>query len=319
MANEALTKEERRLERRQKRKVKMQKGRTSSMVEHRSVGGVIADIVIIILCGLVAFCCIIPMWHVLMSSLSDGKTLLAHEGMVWWPVGTPTLAGYSLVFQSSDFIRGFLVAVFYTAATTALGFFVSLTGGYAMSRPSKLKSVMTVFVMITMMFGGGMVPTYMVVRALGMVGTPLAVIIPGCTNAMYLVMMMNAFLTIPADLFEAARIDGAGHFRICFSIMMPLAMNMGTVIILNLVVGTWNAWVPASIYLSNEHDWWPLQLIIQEMVNNSKNFLQSSNPNYSRYLIQYAVVILSCLPIIIAFPFFQKKMEQATIVGAVKG
>ena len=294
--------------------------RVSSMVEHPSVGDRVIDVVVIILCALVAFCCVIPMWHVLMCSFSDGEALYAHKGMVWWPVGGFTLKGYENVFKTNDILIGFANTIIYTVLTTAVGFFLTVTAGYALSRTTKLKTFMTTFIMITMMFGGGMVPTYMVVKAIGWVNTPLAIILPGCTNAMFIIMMMNEFNRIPNDYFEAARIDGAGHFRILFKIMLPMAMNMGAVIILNSVVGTWNSWLQASIYITNRNtNMWPLQLYIREITANAESFLQSSTPDYSRYLIQFAVVIVSTLPILLLFPFFQDKMEKATITGGVKG
>lgn len=292
---------------------------SSSMVEHPGLGDRVIDGIVILLVGCVAFMCLVPMWHVLMCSLSDGKALYAHEGMVWWPVGGITLDGFRQIFKNSEIVRGFFNSVFYTVATTALGFLLSVTAGYAMSRATKLKKIMISFIMVTMMFGGGMVPTYMVIRKIGWVGTPLAVIVPGCTNAMFIIMMMNEFNRVPKEMYEAATIDGAGHFRTLFQIILPQAMNMGTVIIFNSVVGVWNSWLQASIYLPNNRELWPLQLYIREITANAENFLQSTNPDYSRYLIQYAVVIVSTLPILLLFPFFQKKLEKATITGGVKG
>lgn len=292
---------------------------SSSMVENPSIFDIIVDIVVVLLVGAVAFICLVPMWHVLMCSLSDGKALYAHEGMVWWPVGEINLEGYKHIFSNDDIVRGFFNSIFYTIATTALGFLLSVTAGYAMSRTTKLKKFMIGFVMTTMMFGGGMVPTYMVIRKLGWVGTPWAVIVPGCTNAMFVIMMMNEFNRIPKENYEAAMLDGAGPIRTLFQIALPQAMNMGTVIIFNLVVGVWNSWLQASIYLTNNRELWPLQLFIREITANAENFLQSTNPDYSRYLIQYAVIIVSILPILVLFPFFQKKLEKATITGGIKG
>jgi len=166
---------------------------------------------------------------------------------------------------------------------------------------------------------GGMVPTYMVIRALGWVGTPWALVIPGCTNSMYCIMMMNAFNSIPKEMYEASHIDGAGHLSTLFEITLPQAMNMGSVIILNLVIGQWNSWLQASIYVPNKKALWPLQLVIRQITSENADFLNSSNPNYSRYLIQFAVIIAAIAPIIIAFPFFQDKMEKGVIQGGVKG
>lgn len=293
--------------------------RVSSMVEHPSVGDRVIDVIVILVCGLVAFCSLVPMWHVLMSSLSDGKTLLASSGVAWLPQGGIDLGGYRHIFSDSSILTGYFNTLLYTVASTALGFFMAVTAGYAMSRDTKLRSFMIMAVMLPMLFSGGMVPTYMVIRKLGWVGTRWALIVPGCTNAMFMIMMMNAFNSVPKEMYEAARIDGAGHFRTMSHIMLPQAMNLGTVIILNSVVGQWNSWLQASIYVPNKRNLWPLQLFIREITSNNENFLQTSNPDYSRYLIRYAVIVAATLPIVILFPFFQDKLEKGVIAGGVKG
>lgn len=291
----------------------------TSMVEKMSPADQAANIVIILLCGIIAFCCVIPMWHVLMSSVSDGKALMAHEGLVWLPVGEATLAGYKKLFSDSSVITGYVNSLINTIAATFLGFFISATAGYAMSRETKLKKFMILFQMFTMMFNGGMVPTYMVVRSLGWVGTRWALIIPGCTNAMFSIMMMNAFNSVPKEMYEAARIDGAGHFRTLLQVMLPQAMSLGSVTILNNVIMQWNSWFNASIYVPNNRSLWPLQLVIKQLTADNANFLRTANPDYSRYLLQYAVIIAAILPIIIALPFFQDKLEKGVITGGVKG
>lgn len=163
--------------------------RVSTMIEHPSLGDRIVDVIVILLCALVAFCSIIPMWHVLMSSFSEGQALLSKEGLVLWPVGEFNLEGYAHIFKDT-----------------------SIIDGYAISRQTRLKTPMILFLTATMLFGGGMVPLYMVINALGWVETPLALVIPGCTNGMFSIMMMNAFNSVPQEMYEAARIDGVGHF-----------------------------------------------------------------------------------------------------------
>lgn len=292
---------------------------TLSMVEHYGPADRIVDVIVYLLCALVAFCSIIPMWHVLMSSLSDGKTLLAHKGLVILPIGGATLDGYRHLFQNASILQGYMNSIIYTVGATAIGFSLSVLTGYALSRRTKIKPIMMGMIMFTMLFGGGMVPTYMVIRSLGWVGTRWALLVPGCTNAMFMVMMMNAFNAVPMEMYEAARIDGAGHFRTMTQIMLPQAMNLGSVIILNSVVGQWNAWLQASIYVPNKKNLWPLQLWIRQITADNENFLNTSNPDYSRYLIRFAVVIAAILPIVILFPFFQDKLEKGVIAGGVKG
>ncbi|MBR5345868.1 MAG: carbohydrate ABC transporter permease [Clostridia bacterium] len=291
----------------------------NNMVETKSAADIIVDVIVYIIVALVAFCSVIPMWHVLMSSFSDGKSLLSHVGLVVWPVGGFTLAGYEKVFSDSSVISGYINTIIYTVATTVIGFLLSTVTGYALSRDTKLKKPVTMALMVTMLFGGGMVPTYMVIRALGWVGTPWALVIPGCTNSMYCIMMMNAFNSIDKSMYEAAHIDGAGHLSTLFEITLPQAMNMGSVIILNLAIGAWNSWLPASIYVPNKKALWPLQLVVKQITADNAEFLKSSNPDYARYLIQFAVIIIAIAPLIIAFPFFQDKMEKGVIQGGVKG
>lgn len=301
------------------KKIKVNKDAVSHMVETPTVADRVVDAVVILICALVAFCSVIPMWHVLMSSISDGKLLLAHKGLVLLPIGEINFKGFQHIFRNAGIVGGYMNAIIYTVSATALGFVLATTTGYALSRDTKVKSIVSAMIMFTMLFGGGMVPTYMVIRSLGWVGTRWALIVPGCTNAMFCIMMMNAFNSVPKEMYEAARMDGAGHLRTMTQIMLPQAMNLGSVILLNSVVGQWNSWLSASIYVPNKKNLWPLQLWVKQITADNADFLNTSNPDYSRYLIKFAVVIAATLPIIILFPFFQDKLEKGVIAGGVKG
>lgn len=297
----------------------------SGMVRGKSVGSVIADIVIYLILIGALFICLIPFWHVLMASFSDPNMIAfgvgTVGGIVWWPVGDTTFAGYELVFAGGDILRGYLNTILYMVSSTAIGMFINVTGGYVISKKTKLRPVLTLFVMFTAMFHGGIIPTYAVVSGLGMVDNALSVIIPGCTNAFFVVMLANAFSSVPESTIESAEIDGAGHFRVMWQIVLPQAMPLATVVILNSLVLQWNSWVNASIYLSsNVQNLWPLQLMIRDLSTQSESFMGSSGAsNMNLYLIRYAVIIAGSLPMLIVFPFFQKKMEKSVIVGAVKG
>jgi len=289
------------------------------MVENPTVSGVIADILIIVFLVIVMFVCFIPLWHVLMASISDGKSLLAHEGLLLKPIGGITLDGYRLAFSDSSIIMGYVNTIIYVVGATLVGLLINTTAGYVLSRQSKMKKLFTLFITFTMLFGGGLIPTYMVIRSIGMVGTRWALIIPGSTNAFFVIMMMNAFRSVPESTVEAARIDGAGHLRVVFRVMLPQCKSMTTVVILNSVVLQWNSWFNASIYIPNKRELWPLQLWIRQLVSDNEGLLKNANPDYSRYLIQYAVIIAASVPILLAMPFFQKKLETGTMAGAVKG
>ena len=288
------------------------------MVEKQNVWGTIATILICAMLVIIAFCCLIPLWHVLISSFSDGQKLLAHEGVALWPVGKPTLDGYRYVFRDSRILQGYGNTIIYVIGQMAFGFVINMLGGYVLSRKPKLAPALTVVLVLTMMFNGGTVPTYMNVRRLGMTGTRWALIIPGCTNAIFVMMAVRAFAGVPEATVEAAKIDGAGHLRIMTQVMLPQCMGMLSVSLINTGILAWNAWFQASIYVTTQQNLWPLQLWVRQIASESTDFLNYANPDYARYLIQFVVIVIATLPILIVFPFFQKTLEKGMMAGAVK-
>ena len=291
----------------------------SGMVESISFGAHVANGILGLILVLVAFCSVVPMWHVLMSSLSDGRTLFASEGLILYPVGGFNLGGYQMVFQDSAIVRSYIVTIVYVVATSLLGLVLNVSGGYVLSQPSKLRPFLIMIMMVSIMFNGGLIPTYMVNQKLGLVGSPLSVIIPGCTNAMFVVMMMNAYMQVPHATVEAARIDGAGHISVMFQVMLPQAKGMALVTLIQTALMSWNDWYAASIYLPRARDWWPLQLLIKDLIARNQDFLNYVNPDYNRYLIQYVAIIIATVPILLLLPFFIKKLEDNMVMGAVKG
>ncbi len=301
-----------------KAKAIARRNRNGGMVERNSVSGVIVDTIVILVLIFVVLICIMPLWHVLMASFSDGQTLMANKSLLLLPIGEWTTKGYAHVFANTGIMRGYLNTIIYVVGATLIGLVLNVMGGYCLSRKTKLKNTLTLLLMFTMMFSGGLIPTYMVVRSLGLVGNMGSILIPGCTNAFFVIMTKNAFESVPETVVEAARIDGAGHFRVMFRICLPQCMSLVTVVILYSVVNQWNSWFPAAIYLTNSKELWPLQLHMKEMIGTNKDFLNNANPDYSRYLIQYALIIVATLPILLAFPFFQKFIEKGALIGGVK-
>ena len=288
------------------------------MVEKTNVWGAIATILIRAVLAAIAFCCFIPLWHVLISSISDGQRLLAHDGHVLAPVGQMTLNGYKLVFRDSRILLGYANTLCYVAGQMLFGFILNALGGYVISRKTKLGPALTLILVFTMMFSGGTVPTYMTVRSLGMTGTRWALIIPGCTNAMFVMLAVRAFASVPEATVEAAKLDGAGHFTIMLRVMLPQCMGLISVALINTGILAWNAWFEASIYVTMQQNLWPLQLWVRQISAESTDFLNYATPDYARYLIQYVVIVIATLPVLLAFPFFQKKLEQGMMAGAVK-
>lgn len=302
-----------RRQRRDSRRIK------SGMVENRSVMSIVADIIIGILLFCIAFCSIIPLWHCLMASISEGEILYKTEGLVVWPVGTPTLDGYALSLRDNSILSGYMNTLLYVAGNVAFGCVLNVLAGYVISRRTKMRSWLTLFIVFTMLFSGGTVPLYMVVRSLGMVGTRWALVLPHCTNAAFMVMIVKAFDSVPAETVEAARLDGAGHLAVMFRVMVPQCFSFVLVTMVNTAIIAWNAWFSASIYVPTDKARWPLQLWIRELVSQNQDFANWTNPDYSRYLIQYSVIILATLPIIMMFPLFIRRLEKGMAQGAVKG
>lgn len=291
----------------------------SGMISSTSFGSVAFDVVALVLGILAAVVCIVPMWHVLMCSFSDGEALLTHKGLVLWPVGEPTLEGYDILFNDNGLYVGYFNTIFYVVFTVGLGFLINVIGGYCMSRKTKLSGAFMTFFIFPMMFSGGMVSTYMVMSTLGLVNSRFSVILLECTNVMNLIIGMNAFKGVPESTVEAARLDGTGVFSLMFKAMLPQCLSMFMVTLLSSFVASWNSWMTAKIYVPLDSSKWPLQLWINEIQSQYVNYLNSASPVYARGLVQYCVVIAAVAPILIVFPFFQEQFEKGVVLGAVKG
>lgn len=296
----------------------------SGMVEHPDLSERTGDVLIHAFLIVCMFACVIPLWHTLMSSLSDGQLLVAHSGIVWkWITadGKPNLAGYMKTIQYSDMavIKSYAITIGYVVANVLCGLVINVIGAYVLYRRPKAVGFLTIFFIISMMFNGGTVPTYMVIHKLGLTKTALSLILPSCTNAMFLIMVLNGFKQVPAETVESAELDGAGHFTIMFRIMLPQAMGLTLVTVINQAILTWNAWFEASIYVTSEKNLWPLQLWIRQLVADNSNIMSASVPDWDKYLVPYCVIIIATLPVLIAMPFAQKQLQKGALVGAVKG
>ena len=167
------------------------------MVEHLTIGNHIANCIIHFCLIMVAVISLLPMWHVLMSSVSDGFSLLSYKGVAVVPVGKPTLEGYRLIFRDASVWIGYKNTIIYVAGTVGLGFVLNVLGGYALSQPTKGKGIMYGFLFVTMLFSGGIVPTYMVMNTLGLTGSRLSIILLEATQTFYLIFAAKAFAAVP--------------------------------------------------------------------------------------------------------------------------
>jgi putative aldouronate transport system permease protein len=261
----------------------------------------------------------------MVSSVSDPAALSRHEGLLFWPIGY-SVSAYKLVLQNPLILRGLLNSVSYVIAGVALNMVMTSFAAYALSRKRfLLKKPITLLIIFTMYFGGGLIPTYILVKnALHLADTPLALLIPSAINTFYLIIMRTYFAGIPDSMEESAVIDGANDFRILLSIYLPLAMPVVAVLIIYYGVGQWNSWFSASIYILYNRQWNPLQLVLREILTqtSASRFTASAKTEAEREqvgkLIKYALIVITVLPIIMIYPFMQRYFIQGVMVGSLK-
>ncbi len=296
------------------------------MVEKIGPSRVVFNIINYSLLIFFAFICVVPIWHVVMASFSDPRLLMSNSGIVWRPLGEATLAGYKLVLKNHSVWLGYGNTLIYVIWNAVVGSVMTAIAGYLVSRKDfKLKTPLMLFILFTMMFSGGLIPTYMVIRSLGMINTKWALMVPGLLNAFYITMMKSSFEQLPDSFEESAKLDGAGPLTILFKILAPLVKASVVVIVMFIAVMQWNSWYPASIYLPAARDSWPLQLFMREMLiqNDTANVITSvdaqSAADFTSNLVKYCVVVVGTLPILCIYPFIQKYFVTGVTLGGVKG
>jgi putative aldouronate transport system permease protein len=269
---------------------------------------------------------ITPVWHVVMASFSDAAKLTSHTGIVWWPLGNINLGGYQIVLSSPSILTGYANTAFYVIVGTSISMLLTIMGAYALSRKTmRYRNVFMLFISFTMLFNGGMIPTYMVVKdVVHLYDTRWAVIIPTAISVFNLIILRTGFQQVPESLIESAKLDGASEWTIMFRIIVPLSKATIAVIVLYYAVGLWNSWFQAMIYLKGR-DKYPLQLILREiLLLNDTGVMTTSadavkNVQLERKLVKYCTIIVSTLPIMCFYPFIQKYFTKGVMIGAVKG
>ncbi|MBQ6589733.1 MAG: carbohydrate ABC transporter permease [Butyrivibrio sp.] len=269
---------------------------------------------------------ILPVMHVFFSSISDPYWLNTKSGLVLAPHGI-NFTGYQLVFNNKDLVRGFGNTIIYVTVATVLGMLITIIGAYVLSRRDLLfADVLMMLISFTMIFGGGIVPSYIIMQKLHLLNTRWAVILPACVSTYNLIIMRTAFSTVPPALEESARLDGAGDLTVIFQVLLPLVKASVATIALYYIIAHWNSWFQASMYLQNR-ELFPLQLVLREiLIVNDANTAASmstldavSDANAYKQLVKYAVIIVSSAPMIAVYPFVMKYFESGVMIGAVKG
>lgn len=286
-------------------------------------GDLIYEIISISILLLLALIVIYPIYFIIIASISDPNAIFNGEVFLY-PIGI-TFSGYQHLFEEELIWSGYLNTIIYTVLGTAFNIALTIPTGWALSReylPGR-KFIMSFFI-ITMFFGGGLIPYYLICSSLGLVDNPLILIIGGGVSVYNVFMCKSYFQTnIPKEIIEASEIDGCGELRTFFDIVLPLAKPIISVMILFYAVGHWNNYIDALIFISDEK-YFPLQLILKNiLVTAETNAGSGSSETILEQLklanqIKYSSIIVSSLPIIILYPFIEKYFDQGILVGSFK-
>lgn len=265
---------------------------------------------------------IYPFWYTIVNSFNE---IDAGSGLVFLPHKF-TLSAYDLLFKYKLIWTGYKNTVVRTLLGTVLSLFFTMVTAYPLSkRDLPLNRFFMKFILITMLFSGGLIPTYLQVKSLGLLNSVLALVLPGLLNAFNIFIVRNFYWSIPASLEESAFIDGAGWFRILFRIVIPLSKPVLATIALWVLVGHWNAWFDAMIYITD-----PQKTVVQVILRrialerSSTDILvimnkMSHDKDFSSKTLESAIIVITILPMLIIYPFLQKYFVKGIMIGAIKG
>ena len=278
----------------------------------------IFDWIINILMGAIAIMFLIPLVHVVVCSFSSVNQVIAgNVGL--FPVDF-TIDGYKEVFADEKLWRGFGNSLFYTFVGTIIQVTLQMLCAYPLSRSdSKGRKVINLFLILTMFISGGMIPTYLLISKLRMLNTIWALIIPGCVSVFNIIVIRTYMETsIPFELQEAARIDGCGDFGIFCRVILPLSRPIIFVMVLYAIVGYWNNYFNSLLYIQDS-SLFPLQRVLQDMLVSNNSSIGGGTEVGKQEQLKYVTIVVSSLPLLIIYPFFQKYFEKGVVMGGVKG
>ncbi|UNK16430.1 carbohydrate ABC transporter permease [Paenibacillus sp. N3/727] len=291
----------------------------------QSRGDRIFDIINLLLLGSVLIIVLYPLVFVAVASISDPAAVV--NGEVWLIPKDITFAGYEKVFSNKEILRGYMNTIIYTVVGTIVNIIMTILAAYPLSRKDlRGRNLITAMFVFTMFFSGGLIPTYLIVKQLGMVNTMWALIIPNAVAIWNIIIMRTFFQqSIPIEVQESAQIDGCSNIKILFKIVLPLSLPVLAVMTLFYSVTHWNSFFNALIYLT-EREKYPLQLILREILiqSNMQDMIQTSEESLAKSVmeaesIKYAVVIIANLPVLMLYPFLQRYFVKGMVIGAIKG
>jgi putative aldouronate transport system permease protein len=264
-----------------------------------------------------------PLIYILSSSISSPQAVTS--GKVWlWPVDV-SFRGFEAIFGTPQIMASYGNSLFYTAAGTLISVVLTIMLAYPLSRGSFFgRNAIMAMIAFTMLFGGGLIPTYLVVKELGMLDTRWALLIPNAIWVWQVIIARTFFqMTIPNELVEASELDGCSDWRFLWSVVLPLSKPIVAVLVLMYAVGQWNAYFDALIYLKSDR-LYPLQLVLRSIIiqNNSAGVMDPSiqvERAQLAELLKYALIVVATLPVLLLYPFVQRHFVQGMLVGSVKG
>lgn len=290
-----------------------------------SRGDRVFDAINTLLLVLITVIVLYPLVFVLSASISDPSAVA--RGQLWLLPKGINFVGYERVFQNKEILTGYMNTIVYTLVGTVINLVLTICAAYPLSRPDfRGRNVITAIIVFTIFFSGGLIPSYLLVKNLGMLNSIWALMIPNAISV-YNVIIMRTFFqsSIPQEIQEAASIDGCNNFRILLRVVLPLSMPIIAVMILFYAVGHWNAFFNALIYLSDRAKY-PLQLILREILIQGQMaaMIDMADDSLAKKLmevevIKYAVVVIANLPVLLLYPLLQKYFVKGVMIGALKG
>lgn len=290
-----------------------------------SAGDRLFDIINYILLAIVLTIVLYPLIFVAVASISNPAAVV--KGEVWLLPKEINFTGYEKVFANKEILNGYMNTILYTVVGTIVNVGMTILAAYPLSRKDfRGRNIFTALFVFTMFFSGGLIPTYLIVKDLGMTNTMWALIIPNAVAVWNIIIMRTFFQqSIPFEIQESAQMDGCGNFKILLRIILPLSMPILAVMTLFYSVAHWNSFFSALIYLT-ERDKYPLQLFLREILiqSNMQDMIQTSEESLAKTImeaesIKYALVIVANLPILMLYPFLQRYFVKGMVIGAIKG
>jgi putative aldouronate transport system permease protein len=277
------------------------------------------DVVNVTLLTAVGLLAVIPFLYVLAASFAtDGE--ITTRPFFLWPNEFATTA-YESILTSGAFLRSFMTTILVTFAGTAIQLGLTVLTAYPLSKVKlPLRRTVLSLIVFTMVFSAGMIPTFLIVKELGLLNTYWALILPAAINPFSLIIIKNFFQGLPAELEESARIDGAGEMRILWSVVMPLSKPVLATFGLFYAVGLWNDYMSPLLYLSDQ-SMWTMQMVLRQVTAASgltAEQFDSAVPPPAQ-AVKFAIIIVATIPVLLAYPFLQKHFAKGMLIGSVKG